>query len=458
MNTADPTESDVEMLEKSHQDEANVKLALKDLTSRNKVNVLKKDYTMQAWLVCLVAPLFCFYEFIQLMMFNAIDPYLMRDFHVNATGLGGISAAYLFANLLFMFPAGIILDRFSTRKLIISAMTICICGTFLFSLSTSVHMAMLGRFLTGIGGAFPLLSCLRLASRWFPAKRLALVTGVMVTIMMLGGVCGQTPMTFLVELMGWRNALRIDALLGVVFIGLMYTVIQDFPPHGVLVQDGKKAVSSWADVSKTIISVLKNRPTWLFGIYTCLLNLPIMLLGAVWGSLFLTQTHHFTALQSSYVTSMIFFGTIVGSPIVGFVSDALKKRKLPMIVFGVLSLGVVLTIMYLPHASLTEMIILFFLLGLMTSAQVITYPAIAESNPSQQAGAALGLASVLIVGSIAFFQPLFGWLMDFKWKGQIIDGVAQYSVNDYHAGFLIFPIAFVVGVVAVCCAKETYKK
>jgi hypothetical protein len=47
--------------------------------------------------------------------------------------------------------------------------------------------------------------------------------------------------------------------------------------------------------------------------------------------------------------------------------------------------------------------------------------------------------------------------MDLGWKGQIINGVAQYSAKDYHAGFLIFPIAFMVGMLAIIGVRETYK-
>ncbi|MAZ77948.1 MAG: MFS transporter [Legionellaceae bacterium] len=411
----------------------------------------------RAWAVCLTASLFCFYEFVQMMMFNAIDPDLMRAFSVNATQLGQISSAYLIANLLFMFPAGVILDRVPTKRLILIAMSLCVCGTVIFSFSHSMYEAMFGRFLTGIGGAFPFLSCLRLASRWFSAKQMGMITGAIVTIMMLGGVAGQTPMTYLNHLFGWRVALRLDALLGVCFIGLIFWIVRDYPdnyPKHLI----KPAQFNRADVLKSLQLVLSNKLNWLFGVYTCLLNLPVMLLGAVWGGLFLRQVHQFTSLQASYVTTMIFFGTLIGSPVVGWLSDSVGRRKVPMIVGAILSIVVVAVIMYWPGNDLALMMALFFLLGFVSSTQIISYPAIAESNAHDQAGAALGLASVLIMGGAGFFQPLFGWLMDLDWSGKIIDGVAHYSMHNYLSGFMIFPIAFMIGLVMVLLAKETYRK
>src|SRR5207253_1316096 len=137
--------------------------------------------TVRAWVVCMVASLFFFYEFIQMNMFNAISHSLMEAFHINATGLSRMSAFYFVANVLFLFVAGIILDRFSTRWVIIVSLMICIMGTALFATAQTFGAATFYRFLTGIGSAFCFLSVIRLATRWFPAKMLAFVIGMVVT-------------------------------------------------------------------------------------------------------------------------------------------------------------------------------------------------------------------------------------------------------------------------------------
>src|SRR5689334_404568 len=79
-------------------------------------NLDNTDTSKLAWLVCFVGSLFFFYEFIQMNMFNAINTHLMHDFNLDAAELGSLSATYFLANVAFLLPAGIILDRFSTRK------------------------------------------------------------------------------------------------------------------------------------------------------------------------------------------------------------------------------------------------------------------------------------------------------------------------------------------------------
>lgn len=408
--------------------------------------------TKKAWIVCLTASLFFFYEFVQIMMFNSINPSLMQAFHVTATATGQISSAYFIANILFMFPAGMILDRFSTKRIILIAMVTCVLGTIGFSFCETVMQASVCRFITGIGGSFPFLCCLRLASRWFPPRRLALVSGITVTVAMLGGVVGQTPLTYLIGHFGWRDALRIDAFFGVIFTLLIVMNVSDYP-KGVKKLLSKKAQSF--NVWEAIGSSLKNRQNWIFGLYTCFLNLPIMILGAIWAGLYLTQVFGLTKTEASLVTSMIFFGTIFGSPVIGLISDMLGKRLLPMKVCGFISLGIMFFIMFDSHLSFSALLVLYFLLGFITSSQVISYPAIAESNSHQLAGSALGFASVLIMLGPAVLQPLFGWMLDLNWSHKMLNGIPEYGISDFRLALFVLPITFVIAIVLCYFARET---
>jgi len=147
-----------------------------------------------AWLICLSAGLFFFYEFFQLNIFDVINPSLRADFEINALQLSWMSSMYLWADILFLIPAGIILDRYSTYWVIIIAMSVCVLGTLGFALTHSFAWASFFHFLSGIGNAFCFLACVVLVSRWFPPRRQALVIGSIVTMAFLGGMMAHTPL------------------------------------------------------------------------------------------------------------------------------------------------------------------------------------------------------------------------------------------------------------------------
>src|SRR6185312_3755526 len=131
------------------------------------MHYMKTTNTWQPWLVCLSAALFFFYEFVQMGMFNSISEDLMKAFNISATQLGHLSAFYFYADVLFLFPAGILLDRFSIRLILLITVAVCCIATFIFALSTSLWLAEISHFAAGIGNAFCFLSCIKLCSRWF---------------------------------------------------------------------------------------------------------------------------------------------------------------------------------------------------------------------------------------------------------------------------------------------------
>jgi len=149
---------------------------------------------------------------------------------------------------------------------------------------------------------------------------------------------------------------------------------------------------------------------------------------------------------------------IFGSPLIGWYSDRILRRKMPMIVTGFVSLLIVLLIRYIPAPSVLLMNVLFFLLGFFISGQVLSYPLITESNSKHLTATALGLSSVLIMGGGAVFQPVMGWLLDLHANHPVQTGTMTYSVSDYHFAFMIFPIMIVIGIIFAFCVRETYCK
>jgi len=408
--------------------------------------------TQNPWIVCLTCALFFLYEFIQMNMFNSISPEMIKTFKVSASELGNFSAMYLYATTLFVFFVGATLDRFSVRKLVLTAMASCVVFTTIFAVSTSLTMAEVFRFLSGISGAYCFLSCIVLASRWFPAKQLALATGLIVTMAMIGGTLAQTPLTMLVASVGWRQAILLDSILGALFLVAMYLVVSDYPEN--YVKPTKKTVKR--SFFGSIFHAVSGTQNWLCGAYTSLMNLMILVMGATWGNAYLESVHHLTRTEASVATMMIYIGTIIGSPVVGWYSDKIGKRKRPMIEGAVVALLLSLILIYTPNLSSISISCLMFGLGFITSTQIISYPVIFESNPKDVTGSCESLASFVILGGGALFQYYYGVLLDQHWQGKIIDGLRTYASTDHIYAFNMIPIAIAISLVLALLIKETH--
>ncbi|TAL62151.1 MAG: MFS transporter [Legionella sp.] len=401
------------------------------------------------WIVCFAATLFFFFEFIQGNMFASIAANIMQDYEIQADKMAYLSSIYYLANVLFLFVAGFVLDRFSIKNTILVAMTLCVLSTFLLAYSHSFYVALLCRFVTGIGSAFCFLGPVRLASHWFPPKRMAFVTGAIVTMAMTGGMLAQYPLTKLVTIVGWRQAVLDVGILGFAMLVVMLFWIKERP--SVPVKKTGKPIAVLSAAKQAYLNPQYLRAAF----YTSLMNMAIAVFGAMMGTLYLEQRLSISAEQASMVNGMLFLGAIIGSPLVGWISDKMGLRILPMKIGVVASLLTILAVLYLP-VSLNTMAVLFFLLGLFTSAQVISYALVAESSSPVMTATAVSVISILTQGGCLVYQNLFSNLLIRHGGMHYLNGVPVYFLDAYQYAASILPIGLLIAFLVLFGLKETH--
>lgn len=403
----------------------------------------RKSAIWKPWLICLSAGLFFFYVFFQLNVFDVINQPLRNDFLLNAAQLSWMSSTFVWANVLFLLPAGFVLDRYSARNVILWAMLVCVLGTLGFACTHAWAWASFFHGLTGASNAFCFLSCIVLVSRWFEPRRWALVMGCIVTMAFLGGMVAHTPLAYLNEQYGWRHAVFMDAAVGGVLLVWIFFVVREAPNARVVL---KQKMPWW----QTLCHVLVRRQNACAGLYTACLNLPIIVLCALWGASYLRVVHQETPLVASSIISFIFIGSIIGCPMMGWLSDRWGRRKPLMILSAVLTLLFLLPLTLGWSLSSNVLRCLFLGLGFFTSAQVISYPLIAESNPPAQTGLATSVASIIIMGVGGVGQVLFGHLM----QHPVGWGMPADTTFDFQRAMWLFPIAIMVALVMTFLIKE----
>lgn len=401
------------------------------------------------WVVCFCASLFFFFEFIQGNMFASIADSIMRDFHIHADKMAYLSSVYYLANVLFLFVAGMVLDRYSAKKTMLMAMLLGVLSTFILAQAQSFYLALLCRFVTGIGSAFCFLAPIRVASRWFPPRRMAMVTGAIVTMAMTGGLLAQYPLTKLVAQWGWR-----DALMQVGWLGMGMWIVMCFG----IIDKPQQAISTTTKKIGVFLTAKRaylNPQTLRAALYTSLMNMGIAVYGAMMGTLFLMQKMGISREDAAVVNSMLFLGAIVGGPLIGWLSDKLALRVLPMKVGVIASLGILLAILFLP-VSLLAMKGLFFMFGFFTAAQVISYALVAESSSPLMTATAVSVVSILTQGGYIIYQNLFSVLLINHGGMHLVDGIPVYSLADYQFAALILPLGLVIALLMLLGLKETH--
>jgi len=409
--------------------------------------------SVRAWVVCLTAGLFFFYEYIQMNMFNVISAPFMTSFHLSAQFMGFIDSFYFAANVIFLFVAGYLLDHFSIRRVILTAMMFCVVGTFCISVSYYASLAMIFRFLTGIGSAFCFLSCIRLSTHWFPEKQIGLVIGVILTEAMLGGIISQGPLTLLVGKLGWRSALMLDALLGLVLWCVLFGVVRD-RPNDVCVTELDKThsvMSYWHGFRQAFL----RSYNWLAALYTGLINLPMALLGGLWGITYLVARFHVSSIQASWATTCLFVGMMLGSPVVGWLSDRAKSRARLMAVGSWLMLAVLLLFLKVAAWSYLALIVIFFAIGFLSGFQVISYPLVAQASPVAVVAMSVSAVNITVQGVAGLSRPVSGWLMDKHHAAHAAGSI--FTASDYYWVMWGLPVVVVLSMLMVVGLHRQHK-
>ena len=411
--------------------------------------------TLLAAIICLLASSFYMYEFILQISPTVMTRELIHDLGLNSVSLGTMAAFYYYAYTPMQLPAGSLYDRFGPRRLLTGATFTCAIGALIFATTQSVAVASAGRFMMGMGSAFSFIGTLVLISRWFPPRYFAFLTGLVELMGSMGSIVGETPLAVAVEHWGWRHTILILAIVGMVLALLIWLVVRDSPE---VVSKGHKFQST---ARKTIVQSLRqvgrNNQTWFIALYSFLVWAPITAFAALWGVPFLVAAYGISTKAASAACTMIWLAIGIGCPILGWWSDKVGLRGMPLKFAASLGVLGLIPVIYIPHLPLFWLYFCLFLFGLAASGQSLAFGVVKDNNHADVAGTAIGINNMATVAGGALFQPVIGLFLHLYWNGTTHQGVPFYNAVDYRKAFIVLPLCYVLAfLVGKFLIRETH--
>lgn len=417
-------------------------------TFKGKHQWLAKAYP---WIIWTIAASFFFYKYLLQVSPSVMTDDLMKAFQVHGAGLGNLSAFYFYAYLIMQIPVGIMLDRYSPRLLTTAAIFVCSISTYIFSQTETFWLACFSRALMGAGAAFAAVSCFKLAAVWFSPKRFALVSGMFMTAAMLGAVGGQMPLSILVQNQGWRHALEIVSVMGII-LGVIYFLVLRDKPSSKPVQHSHKQEK----VTHLLRHIVTNKQAWALSLYSGLAFAPVSVFGGLWGVPFLEKAYQLSRTDAALAVSFIFIGFAAGAPFWGWFSDYIKRRK-PVLFVGTFSALICLSIvLYSSSQALSTLMILLFVFGFGASGFFTSFAMIRELFPLVLVATVLGIMNTFNAVFEALFEPVVGAILDWTWSGEVVHGMHQFSIQGYHISLALLPIALLLSLIILVVIKETH--
>lgn len=395
-----------------------------------------------------LAAFFYLYEYIVRVAPSVMEEELEAAFSVGSGDLSASLATYYYIYAPMQLIVGILFDRFGARQLLVPASIIVGLGCMLATFEhDTLYLMTLGRGLMGFGSAFGFVGAVYIATVWYPSNRLAMLSGLTTALGMLGAIVGETVLSELVDTVGWGSSFHILGLLGVFLAVVILITLPNTPPWEI--QRRKKLIETERKEHNFLVGlwlVLKNPQTWIIGFVAASLFLPLSVFADLWGVKYIMYTANVSKTTAAGAVSMLFFGWLIGGPIMGWLSDHLNRRK-DLMVWGLVATFVLMTIFFsFDSLSLRAIYIILFLTGLISSAEVIGFIAGLEANPLYLKGTSIAVVNMIvsILGGIG--QPLVGYIMD-----------AGEGQSNYQLAMLLLPACLLAAIVLSLSMKETYK-
>ncbi|MBS0585379.1 MAG: MFS transporter [Verrucomicrobia bacterium] len=420
--------------------------------SKSEITPVRKTYMLRAWLIWLLSAFFMFYKNVLEISPSVMNNALMSSFDITGAGLGNLAASYFYAYLFLQIPAGLLLDKIGPRKVTTVAIALCALGTILFAEASNFGLAMVGRFLTGVGAAFAAVNCLKLIANWFPPKQFAFMSGLMMTIAMLGAVGGQAPLAALIDVFAWREAIKLIGFVGIVFAILFWLIVRDKAPSH---KQDKLVSTDKISLLESFKKVINHKQSWMLSLYSGLAFSPVMVFGGLWGVSFMEEAFTITKNLAAQSVSLIFIGFALGAPLLGWFSDWLGSRKIVIFWGTLVALFSITAVIYIPSLSHILLNFFLFLFGFSISSFLLSFTMIRETHKAMLAATAAGFMNAFNALFGALADPLAGKFLDMTWSGKIVDGARVFSLGAYKAAFLIIPISLVLALLSLLLIRET---
>lgn len=247
---------------------------------------------------------------------------------LNYTWSGALMSGYFIGYTLGQIPWGLISDKYGSRR----AMSLSVLGislsTLLFGYSTSLTMAVLFRFLSGLLGAGIFVPGVKLVSSWFNSEE----RGTALGLLNIGGSSGMIAASWVVPLLSvslsWRSSLRLMGVFGVFSAILCFYFLKD----------RDRGVSRRLSLDDLPVRV----PSFWYLSFMQFIRLGAYYTFIAWMPLVLKEEYGLSVVATSGAMSLLNFAGILSNPAGGILADRYGEKRVLIASFFSLMLFILL--------------------------------------------------------------------------------------------------------------------
>lgn len=340
-------------------------------------------------------------------------------------------------------PAGLLLDRFGSKALIVSGAALMASGQLVLAFTDSLPTAIAARAVVGLGDAVTFISVLRLVPNWFQPRQVPLVTQLTGIWGQLGQVLSAVPFLAVLSASGWSVAYASVSALGVLSIVLTLAIVKDTP-------EGSAVVPERMSLRETLSSLqtVWLRPGTRLGFFTHMgTQFSITVFALMWGVPYLTVAQGVSSAVAGTLLTLSVLAAISAGVLIGIFTGRHPHRRSRLVLAIIASNALVWTVVLaLPgKAPLWLLVVLVLVISVGGPGSMVGFDFARTFNPSATLGTAQGMVNMGgFVASLLLMQAM----------GLILQAAGGLSVEAFRLAWTLQYAVWTLAVVGILITRR----
>ncbi|MCW2719190.1 nitrate/nitrite transporter [Pseudonocardia sp.] len=370
-----------------------------------------------------------------------------RHFSVTPATLSAFVFVQVAVYVAAQIPAGLLVDRFGARIMLVVSGSLLTGGQLVLAFASALPLAVLARVLVGTGDAIVFVAVLALIPRWFPARRVPVLTQLTTILGQLGQILSAVPFLALLHASGWSAAFAGAAAGSALVAVLALAVVRNAPigPDGA---GWSPAPSVSVREIAAQLSAVWRRPGTRLGFFGHMgTQFSMMVFALLWGVPFLVSAQGLTASEASALITLFVVCTILIGPMVGVLAMRHPLRR-SWLLLGVIAADVTVwtAVLALPGpAPRWLLVVLVVVLSAGGPGSVVGIDIARTTNPSSNLGVAQSMVN--LGGFLATLVVL-------AVMGALLTAMGGFTLEAFRVAWLVQYPVWALAVVGVLVTRR----
>jgi len=409
--------------------------------------LFSKSYTNYVFVLLFLLYMF---DYVDRMVISSLFPFLKAEWGLTDLECGGLVSAVYVSIVAFTFPVSILIDRWSRRKTVGLMALLWGIATGLGAFTKTFRQLFSTRTLIGVGEAGYAPGGSAMISAMYPLEKRSWMLGLWNASIPLGSAIGVAIGGIIATHWGWRHALGIVAIPGII-VAILFFFTKDYKTVGLLKSNPAHDAAGNGMVKMSFLDLFSEfirKPSLIFtyfGIAGVVFTTTSLM---TWLPTYFIRVQGMEAGPAGMKSSVVMLMAIVGAPLGGYMVDRWRKKKInARLIFPAITTIISAVIMFLAFTVFAGQIQYLLLLSVGVSVTAFISAASAVTQDVVHAGLrAVSYAIAVVV------QNLLGSTM-----GPIVMGSISDATNIQTA-FNLLPITLVISSMLFFIGSFYYEK